>query len=150
MCAPKLARQQITSAIRDELNHTQFVDAVCYGGDKPFCGEARAECKPGSHSEHLGLAPCKLCPQGTWQSASKATACISCEAQTNTSKRGAKAAVCLRSVYVFANALARLTPACGPPPRIPLGLAAVRGGFGPVRGRFAAAHRKRACAFDPR
>ena len=26
-----------------------------------------------------------------------------------------------------ANALARLTPACGPPPRIPLGLAAVRG-----------------------
>ena len=40
-----------------------------------------------------------------------------------------------------ANALARLTPASGPPPRIPLGLAAVRGGFGPVRGRKAAAAR---------
>ena len=30
-----------------------------------------------------------------------------------------------------ANALARLTPACGPPPRIPLGLAVVRGGLDP-------------------
>ena len=42
----------------------------------------------------------------------------------------------------FANALARLTPASGPPPRIPLVLAAVRGGFGgvlwPLRGRTAA------------
>ena len=34
-------------------------------------------------------------------------------------------------------------PRCGPPPRIPLGLAAVRGGFGPVLGRKAAAARPR-------
>jgi len=65
---------------------------LCYGTDKPSCGEARGECKPGTYSPH-GLAPCSLCPKGTWQSGSKATACVACDALTNTSKRGAMAAV---------------------------------------------------------
>jgi len=68
------------------------VDVLCYGTDKPSCGEARGECKPGTYSPH-GLAPCSLCPKGTWQSGSKATACVACDALTNTSKRGAMAAV---------------------------------------------------------
>ena len=38
----------------------------------------------------------------------------------------------------LANALARLTPASGPPPRIPSGFGGCVGGFGPVRGRKAA------------
>jgi hypothetical protein len=55
----------------------------------------------------------------------------------------------------LANALARLTPACGPPPRIPLVLAAVRGGFGPVLGRqsgrgTAATRPLRGCKTSPK
>jgi hypothetical protein len=82
---------------------------LCYGTDKPSCGEARGECKPGTYSPH-GVAPCTLCPKGTWQSASKATSCVACDALTNTSKRGAMAAVRvspLRASCVWVRAHAR-------------------------------------------
>ena len=81
---------KITTSIRDGLNATEFVDELCYGKDKAACGAARSECKPGSFSAHLGVAPCQLCPRGTWQSEFRATQCFDCKAMLNTSARGCK------------------------------------------------------------
>ena len=83
--------EKITGSIRDGLNHTDFVDALCYGDGDAFCGARRRECGPGSYGQHLGLAPCTLCPKGFWQTEFKASQCIACKPGFNTSAVGSKA-----------------------------------------------------------
>jgi len=80
---------QITSAIRDGLNHTEFVDAICYGESGSSCGMKRAVCQPGSYSDYMGLAPCHLCARGSWQSADGSTKCVTCPENHNSSGKGA-------------------------------------------------------------
>lgn len=82
--------EKITTSIRDGLNITEFVDQLCYGNGRALCGAERSECKPGTFGSHLGVAPCQLCPRGTWQSEFRATECYDCEVMHNTSAPGSK------------------------------------------------------------
>ena len=96
--------EKITTSIRDELNMTEFDSSVCFGEERAFCGEKRAECKPGTFAPHLGFAPCQLCPRGTWQSEFQATQCIACKPNHNTSAPGMKSSnfcvpICAAGTY---------------------------------------------------
>ena len=95
--------QKVINAVRDGLNQSQFVDTLCYG-DGGVCGLSRSQCKPGKYSEHMGLAPCHLCPKGTWQEASHASSCSACPSNHSTAGRGGKSAsacmpLCLPGTY---------------------------------------------------
>ena len=95
--------QKVINAVRDGLNQSQFVDTLCYG-DEGVCGLSRSQCKPGTYSEHMGLAPCHLCPKGTWQEASHASSCSACLSNHSTAERGGKSAsacmpLCLAGTY---------------------------------------------------
>jgi hypothetical protein len=61
--------QDIIRAVREELNTTQFQDALCFSEAGP-CGPARLQCVPGAFSTAGGVAPCTLCARGFFQNMS--------------------------------------------------------------------------------
>ena len=61
--------------MREELNTTQFQDALCFSDAGP-CGPARLQCVPGAFSTAGGVAPCTLCPRGFFQNSWGATECL--------------------------------------------------------------------------